>query len=59
MFYKANLYNYEELNDWVNNTSKEPQPEEREITWRQLGNDIYSKVPVDKIVGTLNTKKQE
>jgi hypothetical protein len=50
MFYKANLYNYEELCDWLNNsTDKNTQrvkPDERkagEITWTQLGKDVTQK----------------
>ncbi|CEP14776.1 hypothetical protein [Parasitella parasitica] len=54
MFYKANLYNYEELSEWLNNPTPEytervkagerrpsaagPQP--GEISWTQLGTDV-------------------
>lgn len=55
MFYKANIYNYEELNEWVNDENSQKE-EQQEISWRQLGNDIYNVMPIDQLVN--KAKKQ-
>ncbi|KAG0784561.1 hypothetical protein G6F57_005731 [Rhizopus arrhizus] len=49
MFYKANIYNYEELNEWVNDENSQKE-EQQEISWRQLGNDIYNVMPIDQLL---------
>ncbi|KAI8386831.1 hypothetical protein BD560DRAFT_382925 [Blakeslea trispora] len=61
MFYKANIYNYEELRKYVESPEylERAQLRERkiatdetspgEITWTQLGNDIKSYIPVRQI----------
>ncbi|GAA5807881.1 hypothetical protein MFLAVUS_001261 [Mucor flavus] len=57
MFYKANIYNYEELRDYVESpeylervqlresTSKTKDTSPGEITWTQLGADVKNMVP--------------
>ncbi|KAI8087655.1 uncharacterized protein B0P05DRAFT_531802 [Gilbertella persicaria] len=67
MFYKANIYNYEELRDYLDSPEylERAQLRERktaqddiapgEITWTQLGKDIKGYLPIDSI--TQATKR--
>lgn len=62
MFYKANIYNYQELRDYldspeyldrVQDGAKDP-----EITWRQLGSDMSKMVPnIPSLAGASVHKK--
>jgi hypothetical protein len=68
MFYKANIYNYEELKEYLESPeylervqlrertplSKEASP--GEITWTQLGADVKNAVPIPAIKKVINKK---
>lgn len=69
MFYKANIYNYEELKDYLDSPEylKRAQLREQqtatstaapgEITWTQLGADVKNAVPFTAFKKTSNKKQ--
>ncbi|CAO3614084.1 unnamed protein product [Mucor hiemalis] len=70
MFYKANIYNYEELKEYLDSpeylervqlrertpVTKETAP--GEITWTQLGADVKNVVPIPALKKTSGKKRQ-
>lgn len=68
MFYKANIYNFEELKEYLESAEylervqlreRAPASQEAspgEITWAQLGADVKNVVPIPAIKKSINKK---